>query len=62
MPMYRATIVIYSEFDPGSVELSVLAREAEEGAAYCNSFKVDQVVSDALPASVAEFFYPAEDL
>jgi len=60
--MYRATIVIYSEFDPGSIGLSDLAREAEEGLAYCNSFKVDQVDSNALPAPVKEFFYPAEEL
>lgn len=35
-PLYKATIVIWSEFDPTSLELEDLAREATNGSAYCS--------------------------
>ena len=35
-PLYKTTIVIWSEFDPATVELSHLAREAESGETYCS--------------------------
>lgn len=35
MPLYKSTIVIWSEFAPAKLELSALAREAETGEAYC---------------------------
>ena len=56
MTYYKATITIYSDFDPARVELSDLAREAEEGAAICTSQQVEAVAHDALPEEAAEFF------
>ena len=35
-PLHKTTIVIWSEYDGTTVELSRLAREAEEGDAYCS--------------------------
>ena len=35
-PLFKTTIVIWSDFDPVSAELSELAREAEVGEAYCS--------------------------
>lgn len=37
--LYKSTIIIWSEFDPTTIELSDLAREAEIGQAYCSSQK-----------------------
>lgn len=37
--LYKSVIVIWSEYDPSSVELSHLAREAENGDAYCSGFR-----------------------
>jgi hypothetical protein len=54
--MFRSTITIYSEFDPGSVELSALAREAEEGSAICTGFAFKTVARDAMPEQAIEFF------
>lgn len=34
--LYKTTIVIWTEYDPGSVELVDLAREAHVGDAYCS--------------------------
>lgn len=59
--MYRATITIYSEFDPAKVELSALAREAEEGSAIVADYKIEPVEAHELPESAAEFF-SVEDL
>lgn len=36
-PLYKATIVIWSDSDPRNLELSDLAREAESGECYCSS-------------------------
>jgi hypothetical protein len=35
-PLYKTTIVIWSEFDPKLIELDDLAREAMRGEAYCS--------------------------
>jgi hypothetical protein len=35
-PLWKSTIVIWSEYDGTQVELSTLAREAEVGDAYCS--------------------------
>ncbi len=43
MRLYKTTIVIWSEFDPNKHELSVLAREAESGGAYCSRFCAEVV-------------------
>jgi hypothetical protein len=54
--LYKATITIYSDFDPLKVELSALAREAENGAAICTTYTAVPVTPDALPEEAAEFF------
>ena len=36
--LYKSTIIIWSDFDPMTVELSQLASEAESGSALCTSF------------------------
>lgn len=41
--LYKATIAIWSDFDPTKIELSDLAREAEEGSAYCSKMKSEIV-------------------
>ena len=35
-PLYKTTIVIWSEYSGTSVELSDLARDAEGGESYCS--------------------------
>lgn len=48
-PLYKTTIVIWSEWDPVARaevtehDLSVLAREAEQGDAYCSVKKTERV-------------------
>jgi hypothetical protein len=41
--LYKTTIVIWSEYDGAKVELSALAREAEQGEAYCSSYRSESV-------------------
>lgn len=55
--MFRADITIYSEFDPVSVELSQLAREAEEGSAICTTFRGEPVEYRDMPEQAREFFW-----
>ena len=57
---YKSTIIIYSDFDPQQVELSALAREAEEGSAICDSQQVSIVPDSELPEGVHEFFHMSE--
>lgn len=35
-PLYKTTIVIWSDFDPAPYEIGALASEAETGGAYCS--------------------------
>lgn len=35
-PLYKSSIVIWSEFEPSNLELESLAREASVGEAYCS--------------------------
>lgn len=42
-PLYKTTIVIWSEFDPAKSELDVLAREAVSGDAYCAKMQMELV-------------------
>lgn len=47
--LYKATITIWSEFDPTKLELTELAHEAEVGEAYCSklaAIKVDKPSAD----------------
>lgn len=43
MALYKTRVVIWSEFDPRTTELSVLAREAESGEAYCSSMETASI-------------------
>lgn len=45
MKLYKTTIVIWSEFDPGAegLELEDLARDATSGGSYCSKVKYDTV-------------------
>lgn len=36
MQLYKSTIVIWSDEDPTKLELSDLARDAENGGSYCS--------------------------
>lgn len=57
MPKYMSVITIYSDFDPAQVELSTLAREAEEGsAAICTDYRSTEVRDTDLPEQASEFF------
>jgi hypothetical protein len=57
-PLFRSTIVIWSDFEPAWDKLSDLARDAETGGSYCSSMQTVQV--DDPPADPAwdgtEFF------
>jgi len=45
MKLYKTTIVIWSEFDPGAegLELEDLARDATSGESYCSKVKYETV-------------------
>lgn len=38
-PLWKTTVVIWSEYNGERVELSGLAREAEAGDAYCSRYR-----------------------
>lgn len=42
-PLFKTTIVIWSEEDPAGIELSDLARDATDGESYCSK-QVSQIV------------------
>jgi len=42
-PLYKSTIIIWSEFDPRNLDMSALACEAEHGAAYCSKCVVKKI-------------------
>jgi hypothetical protein len=42
-PLFKTTIVIWSDRDPASHELEDIAREATQGEMYCSSQKTVQV-------------------
>jgi hypothetical protein len=61
--LFRTTIVIWSEFDGGEVELEDLARDATSGGSYCSkqdSVFIEDPYSDADPPS-QEFFEMEEE-
>lgn len=43
-PLYKTTIVIWSEQNPREIELEDLAREATSGDCYCSSSEVKYIV------------------
>lgn len=56
---WKSTIVIWSDFDPYQVELSRLAREAEEGDAICTLFGatfIEEPLSDLQFEGAEEFW------
>lgn len=64
-PLYKTTIVIWSEDDPtNKMELSELAREAESGDAYCSNMHSVRVTDPEvdLDWDGTEFFGIAEDM
>lgn len=42
-PLFKTTIVIWSEYNPQERELDDLARDATSGESYCSRFHVEQV-------------------
>lgn len=46
-PMYRTRIEIWTDFDPHGLDLSDLAREAEEGSGLCTCIWRDVIFSEA---------------
>ena len=43
VPLYKTTIVIWSEPNPAVMEISDLAREAEVGDAYCSKSHIEWI-------------------
>jgi hypothetical protein len=43
--LYKTTVVIWSEFDPGGMELYDIARDAVDGDSYCSVQKLE-IVAD----------------
>ena len=43
-PLFKTTIVIWSEFDPADLEIDELAREAVRGESYCSTAETTKVV------------------
>jgi hypothetical protein len=62
-PLYKTTIVIWSDLDPSAMEISRLAREAETGDAYCSSSLIRRVQTPELDEDWDEtdFFDTLED-
>ena len=46
-PTYKTVIVIWSDFDAAERELTDIAREAEEGNAYCSRYRTELVEDPA---------------
>lgn len=44
-PLYKTTVVIWTEYDPHQSELEDLARDATSGESYCSK-AVTEVVND----------------
>ena len=36
-PLYKSTIIIWTEYDPNGLKLTELASQADSGDAYCSS-------------------------
>lgn len=62
MRLFKSTVVIISPFRPDDVQLSHLAREAEQGEAYVERFDFEQIDAgeeldeNRLSIGAAEFF------
>lgn len=42
-PLYKTTVIIWTEFDPSALELPALAAEADYGSAYCSKLITEHV-------------------
>lgn len=42
-PLYKSTIVIWSEYNPSNTELDALARDAVVGDSYCSKSRFERV-------------------
>lgn len=51
-PLYKTTIVIWSDFDPDSVDIADLSRDATSGESYCSK-KSSELIAD--PKSDADW-------
>lgn len=62
--LYKTTIVIWSEYDGTTVELSDLARDAEVGESYCSRYRSEQCANpEADPDwDGTEFFTDPEEI
>ena len=63
MRLWKSTIVIWSEFDPQTVELDRLAQEAMSGDAYCSLQTADLIEHAELDPNWdgTEFFGVGDD-
>lgn len=61
MKLWKSTITIYSPYNPDTLELSAIARDAETGESYCSEQHNDVVEPDELPEGAREFFRIEED-
>lgn len=61
--LYKTTVVIWSEFDPATLDLSDLARDAESGDSYCSKLTRQFVTepSDDPDWDGTEFFSANEE-
>jgi hypothetical protein len=46
--LFKTTIVIWSDFDPESMELCDLARDAYNGGSFCSSQEAEEVTDSSL--------------
>lgn len=62
MELYKTEIVIWSNFNPDSVELEDLARDATDGGSYCSKQRVYFVLDAEKDEDWdgTEFFYGGE--
>lgn len=42
-PLFKTTIVIWSDFDPSHCDIECMAHEATQGEAYCSASHVERV-------------------
>lgn len=59
MKLYKTTIVVWSDFHPGDMDMSDLVRDGESGESIVSESPTIEVTSvDAVPQGVLEFMCP----
>lgn len=53
--IYKTTMEIYTDYDPASVEIDDLAREAVSGDAICENRKCVKIDANKVSSGVREF-------